>query len=48
MNNQIFDDKKQLFEDLLTNIGANKYFTEISVLVEISDGKTYRFSKSGG
>ena len=47
MNNQIFDDKKQLFEDLLTNIGANKYFTEISVLVEISDGKTYRFSKSG-
>ncbi len=47
MNHHIFDDKKQLFEDLLVSIGTNKYFTEISILVEISDGKTYRLSKSG-
>ena len=38
---------KPEFENLLTELGKNKFFTDISILAEKSEGKTYRHSKSG-
>ena len=47
VDNNVFIKIKPEFENLLTELGKNKFFTDISILAEKSEGKTYRHSKSG-